>query len=321
MSAGLQVRDLTVVYRTDAGPVRAVDSASFDVAPGERLGVVGESGSGKTTTALALMRMLRPPGRCEGGSAVIDGIDLLSLPPEQMREHRLRTVSYIPQGAMNSLNPVYRVEKQMRNAIIDHGVSLDRGALHALCAAAVTGVNLDPTVLRRYPHELSGGMKQRVCIAMGMLLRPKLIIADEPTSALDVVSQRLVMETLGKQQAETGAALILIGHDIGLMAQFVHRLAVMYAGRLVEIGTIRDVLTRPRHPYTRALVGSIPTFSHRGVLGGIPGVTPSLRNLPSGCAFHPRCAETIERCVMDRPALDRDIGEHRAACHLADASA
>lgn len=316
MSAGLQVRELTVNYHTDAGIVRAVDATSFDVAAGERLGVVGESGSGKTTTALALMQMLRPPGRCDGGSAVVDGIDLLSLTPAAMREHRMRTISYIPQGAMNSLNPVLRIERQMRNAVADHGVSLAGRAMHDLCASALAGVDLDPAVLRRYPHELSGGMKQRVCIAMGTLLRPKVIVADEPTSALDVVTQRQVMETLGAQQEQTGSALILIGHDIGLMAQFVHRLAVMYAGRLVEIGTIRDVLTHPRHPYTRALIGSIPKLHERGTLGGIPGVTPSLRRLPDGCAFHPRCGMTFDRCLRERPVLDGEIGEHRVACHL-----
>ena len=187
---------------------------------------------------------------------------------------------------MNSLNPVHAVERQMRNAMLDHGVSAGRGEMRRLCVAALAGVGLSAEVLRRYPHELSGGMKQRVCIAIGMLLGPKIIIADEPTSALDVVSQRLVMETLGREQQKSNAALLLIGHDIGLMAQFVHRLAVMYAGRLVEIGTIREVLTRPRHPYTRALIGSIPKLRQRGMLGGIPGVTPSLRQLPPGCAFH-----------------------------------
>ncbi len=315
MSAGLRVRDLTVNYHTDAGIVRAVDRACFDVTPGERLGVVGESGSGKTTMVLALLQMLRPPGRSEGGTAMVDGIDLLALPPAAMRHHRLRTISYIPQGAMNSLNPVQRIGRQMENAMIDHGVAADA----ATCAAALAGVSLDASVLRRYPHELSGGMKQRVCIAMAILLSPKVIIADEPTSALDVVTQRQVMQTLGQQQDRTGAALILIGHDIGLMAQFVHRLAVMYAGAIVEIGSIRQVLTRPRHPYTRALIDSIPKLQHRGVLGGIPGVTPSLARLPAGCAFHPRCTMAVDRCRAERPALEG--GDHRASCHLAEADA
>lgn len=317
---GLQVRDLSVTYRTDAGPVRAVDSVSFDLGQGERLGLVGESGSGKTTTALALMQMLHSPGQCDGGSAVIDGTDLLALSPARMRDARLRTISYIPQGAMNSLNPVHTVKRQMCNAMLDHGVSPGRAEMHRLCEAALSGVGLGAEVLRRYPHELSGGMKQRVCIAIGVLLGPKIIIADEPTSALDVISQRMVMETLGREQQRGNAALLLIGHDIGLMAQFVHRLAVMYAGRLVEIGTIREVLAYPRHPYTRALIASIPRLRDRGMLGGIPGVTPSLRHLPAGCAFHPRCTSRFERCFHERPVLDRNPGGHRAACHLSDAA-
>jgi peptide/nickel transport system ATP-binding protein len=317
---GLKVRELSVTYSTAGGAVRAVDRVSFDVAQGERLGVVGESGSGKTTTALALMQMLRPPGRCESGSATIDDIDLLALPPARMREYRLRTISYIPQGAMNSLNPVHPIGRQISNAMRDHGVSPVRAEMRRLLEASLAGVGLGAEVLRRYPHELSGGMKQRVCIAIGMLLGPKVIIADEPTSALDVVSQRLVMETLGREQQRNNAALVLIGHDIGLMAQFVHRLAVMYAGRLVEIGTIREVLTRPRHPYTRALINSIPRFQQRGVLGGIPGVAPSLHQLPSGCAFHPRCTMRIDRCSIDRPALDVAPSGHNAACHLGDAA-
>jgi len=317
---GLQVRNLSVTYRTAAGPVRAVDSISFDVSQGERLGLVGESGSGKTTAALALMQMLHPPGRCEAGSAIIDNTDLLAQSPTQMRQHRLRTISYIPQGAMNSLSPVHSVKRQMRNAMLDHGVSQGRSEMHRLCLTALAGVGLGPEVLRRYPHELSGGMKQRVCIAIGMLLGPKIIIADEPTSALDVVSQRLVMETLGREQQNSNAALLLIGHDIGLMAQFVHRLAVMYAGRLVEIGTIRKVLTQPRHPYTRALIGSIPKLRQRGMLSGIPGIAPSLRQLPQGCAFHARCPVHFDRCLVERPMLDDDPGDHHAACHLRNAA-
>ena len=313
---GLALRDLTVIYHTEDGDVRAVDATSFNVAAGERLGLVGESGSGKTTTALALIRLLRPPGRVGAGKALIKGVDLLTLDPAAMREHRLRTVSYIPQGAMNSLNPVLRIGKQMENALIDHDAGGDAQSRQRIVAAALAGVDLDAAVARRYPHELSGGMKQRVCIAMGMLLKPALIIADEPTSALDVVTQRHVMETLGRQQSELGSALILIGHDMGLMTQFVHRIAVMYAGRLVEIGTTREVLTAPRHPYTRALVASIPKLRDRGDLGGIPGMTPSLRQLPSGCAFHPRCPLAIDRCRIERPALDRRLDEHRAACHL-----
>jgi len=317
---GLKVRDLNVTYRIAGGAIRAVDSVSFDVAQGERLGLVGESGSGKTTTALALMQMLREPGRCDGGTAVIDGTDLLAISPAAMREQRLRAISYIPQGAMNSLNPVHTVERQMRSVMLDHGVASPRAELQRRCVTALAGVGLGAEVLRRYPHELSGGMRQRVCVAIGMLLGPKVIIADEPTSALDVISQRVVMETLGREQQRSNAALVLIGHDIGLMAQFVHRLAVMYAGRLVEIGSIPEVLTRPRHPYTRALIASIPRLRDRGRLGGIQGVTPSLRQLPPGCAYHPRCASRFERCLHDKPLLDDEPGVHHAACHLRDAA-
>lgn len=319
--SGLSVRDLAVVYRTDDGDVHAVDGASFDIEPGQRLGIVGESGSGKTTTALALIQMLRPPGRVIAGTARVGEVDLLRLAPAAMRRHRLQTVSYIPQGAMNSLNPVLTIGRQFRNAFVDHDVHLPESELRERIAAALAGVELDAKVAALYPHELSGGMKQRVCIAIGMLLGPALIIADEPTSALDVVTQRQVMETLGAQQQATGAALILIGHDIGLMAQFVDRLAVMYAGRIVEIGTIREVIETPRHPYAQALGASVPRLARRGELHGIPGVTPSLRRLPAGCAFHPRCAHAIERCRRERPALDGAIGDHRAACHLlADAT-
>jgi peptide/nickel transport system ATP-binding protein len=318
MAQGLQVRDLVVNYHTDDGIVRAVGGASFDVPPGRRLGLVGESGSGKTTTALALIQMLRAPGRVDGGTARIGDVDLLSLSPQKMRQHRLRTVGYIPQGAMNSLNPVLPVGRQMRNALVDHDIRLSRAEFEQTIARALAGVDLDARVAGLYPHELSGGMKQRVCIATGTLLKPKLIIADEPTSALDVVTQRQVMAHLGRHQEESGSALILIGHDMGLMVQFVHDLAVMYAGRLVEIGTVAEVLERPRHPYTKALIESVPRLKHRGSLRGVPGVTPSLARLPDGCAFHPRCPRAIARCRLERPALDRSLGQHRAACLRAE---
>lgn len=321
MSEGLSVRDLTVNYHTDAGPVAAVDRVSFDVPSRTRLGIVGESGSGKTTVALSLIRLLRPPGRIDGGRAEVDGLDLLSLGADRMRAHRLRTISYIPQGAMNSLNPVLTIGHQMTNVLVDHGEKCANGDFAPAIETALAGVDLPARVAKLYPHELSGGMKQRVCIAMSTMLRPRVIIADEPTSALDVVTQRHVMQTLGAQQQESGSALILIGHDMGLMAQFVDSLAVMYAGRLVEIGAIRDVLTRPRHPYTQALVSSVPRLAHRGELGGIPGVTPSLRELPAGCAFHPRCERAADKCRAARPAIDRDIGAHRAACFFADGAA
>ncbi len=314
MTAGLAVRGLGVTYHTDAGPVRAVDDLSLDVAPGERLGLVGESGSGKTTAMLALMRMLRPPGRCEAGTAAVDGVDLLALPASAMRAQRMRTISYVPQGAMNALNPVLTVHRQMQAAATDHGAP--EAASETSAAAALAGVGLEAQVLRRYPHELSGGMKQRVCIALATLLRPKVVIADEPTSALDVVTQRQVMETLGRQQDQSGAALILIGHDMGLMAQFVDRVAVMYAGRLVEVSSVRDMFTAPKHPYAQALINSLPSLENKGVFQGIPGLAPSLLRVPSGCPFHPRCKQVMETCKTNVPALTRLENQRDVACHL-----
>jgi len=222
----------------------------------------------------------------------------------------------VPQGSMNSLNPVLRIGRQIADAFADHGVRLERDAAERRIAGLLAEVGLSPGVARMYPHELSGGMKQRACIAIAICLRPKVIIADEPTSALDVVVQRQVMATLARVQQDLGAAIILVGHDMGLMAQFVDRLGVMYAGRLVEVAPIGEIITRPRHPYTRALIASLPSLERRGALAGIPGLAPSLLELPSGCAFHPRCGLAVERCRSERPAV-RDIAAARVACHLA----
>jgi peptide/nickel transport system ATP-binding protein len=312
MSDGLIVAGLTVAYPLASGTILGADAVSFTVRPGERLGMVGESGSGKSTTALALLRLIRPPGRVAGGRVVLNGTDLHALDEEAMRAARLRVVSYIPQGAMNSLNPVKTVAAQMRDAIIDHGGKVASDVI----ARALAAVDLPARAARLYPHQLSGGMKQRVCIAIGVLLRPQLIIADEPTSALDVVTQRQVMATLGRLQKETGACLILIGHDMGLMVQFVDRLAVMYAGRLVELGTIAEVFRTPRHPYTRMLIDSVPTFENRGQFVGIPGTTPSLARLPPGCAFGPRCSFAMEVCRRERPESRAIAPGRSVACHL-----
>lgn len=313
---GLRVRDLTVVYHTDEGPVAAVDGSSFDIAPGERLGIVGESGSGKTTTALALIQMLRPPGRVEGGSAVIDGVDLLKLGPAEMRRHRLRTLSYVPQGAMSSLNPVMTIARQFRNALVDHDVRLGQRELELRIRQALAGVELDRRVAGLYPHELSGGMKQRVCIAMAITLRPRIIIADEPTSALDVVTQRQVMETLASAQEMLGASVILVGHDMGLMAQFVDRIGVMYAGRLVEVAPVAELFEEPLHPYSRLLISTLPSLETKGAFKGIPGIAPSLRRPPPGCHFHPRCPRVMPVCSSTKPDLVEIRPGRWVACHL-----
>lgn len=230
----LEVRNLRVSYQTGSGQVRAVNDVSFFLKPSERLGLVGESGSGKTTMALSLMRLLQSPAVIEGGQVLLDGVDLLSLNEEGMRRARLADIALIPQGAMNSLNPMLKVGEQLRDAVTTHLDAESKADREARILGVLASVDLSANVIHAYPHELSGGMKQRVCIAMGILLSPKVIIADEPTSALDVVVQRQVMETLGRVQKDLNAAVILVGHDMGLMAQFVDRVGVMYGGKLRE---------------------------------------------------------------------------------------
>jgi peptide/nickel transport system ATP-binding protein len=313
----LRVERLRVVYDHPLGPVCAVDEVSFSLRRRERFGLAGESGSGKSTLALAVLRMIKPPGRIEGGDVWLEDVALSGLTDEAMRRLRLAGIAMVPQGSMNSLNPVVRIREQIRDALADHGEILSRRDFDTRLGTLLAQVGLLPEVAARYPHELSGGMKQRVCIAIAICLRPKVIIADEPTSALDVVVQRQVMETLGRVQAELGAAVILIGHDIGLMAQFVDRLGVMYAGRLVEVAPIRDIITAPRHPYTRMLIESLPSLERKGGLRGIPGLAPVLRELPPGCAFHPRCPIAQPRCRVERPAVRAIAEDAVVACHLA----
>ena len=244
----LQVRDLRVHYHTPLGAVRAVDGVSFDLRAGERFGLVGESGSGKSTVAMALMRLIKPPGRIEGGQALLDKIDLLAVPEPQMRRLRLASIALVAQGAMNSLNPVIRVRRQIADALRDHDEVLTRRQMQVRIRALLTSVGLQEEVANSYPHELSGGMKQRVVIAIAISLRAKVLIADEPTSALDVVVQRQVIETLRRVQEEIGASIIMVGHDMGLMAQFVERLGVMYAGAIVETCGIGSIFREPLHP-------------------------------------------------------------------------
>jgi peptide/nickel transport system ATP-binding protein len=306
-SAVLRIERLCVAYGHARGAVRAVDDVSFELRAGERLGLAGESGSGKSTMALAILRMIKPPGRIEGGEVWLDDIALSGLTDEAIRRLRLAGIAMVPQGSMNSLNPVVRIRDQIADALADHGNLPPRRALVAQVHALLAQVGLPAEVADKYPHELSGGMKQRACIAIAICLRPKVIIADEPTSALDVVVQRQVMQTLGQVQSALGAAVILIGHDLGLMAQFVDRLGIMYAGRLVEMAPIREMITMPRHPYTRMLIDSLPSLDARGTLHGIPGLAPLLRDLPSGCAFHPRCPMVVARGRTEKPAV-RSVG-------------
>ena len=269
----LSVRDLSIDFATETKIIHAVRGVSFDVAPGERVGLVGESGSGKTTTALSLMRLIKPPGRIVGGIGRLDGVDLLALDERAVRDARLRLVSYVPQGAMNSLNPVLRIGEQILDGVADHGIALPRAERAALVAKMLTSVGLPSTIADLYPHELSGGMKQRACIAIAIALDPRLVIADEPTSALDVITQRQVMKTLCSVQEKIGCGLILIGHDMGLMAQVADRIIVMREGRIVENASVRDMFRRPQHAYSRLLIESVPTLGRRAAAAG-PAAAP-----------------------------------------------
>jgi peptide/nickel transport system ATP-binding protein len=310
-----------VTYYTDAGRAKALDDVSFTLNAGEKLGMVGESGSGKSTLALAMMRMIKPPGRIEGGKVIVGDTDLMGLSEEDMRQSRLSRIAYIPQGAMNSLNPVKRIGAQLVDAVRSHRIGDSKSAIEERCIHALKSVDLDPGVFRMFAHELSGGMKQRVCIAIGILLEPQVIIADEPTSALDVVTQRQVMETIDRVKDQINAAVILIGHDMGLMAQFVDRVAVMYAGRLVELSSVREMFTAPNHPYAKALISSLPNLDNKGVFQGIPGLAPSLLRLPTGCAFNPRCSQTMDKCRTSRPETRMLQNGRMVTCQLFDAEA
>lgn len=314
----LQVRDLRVYYHTPSGPVKAVDGVDFSLSKGERFGLVGESGSGKSTTAWAIMRMIRPPGKIETGSIRLANTEIGQLSEKEIKKVRLAEISMVPQGAMNSLNPVMRIGDQLLDGIRSHPNGTSISAMHERLPELLAAVGLQRHVLRLYPHELSGGMKQRVCIAIAISASPKVIIADEPTSALDVVVQRQIMQTLSNVQRRLGASILLVGHDMGLMAKFVDRVGVMYGGKLVEVGPVRDIFMDPKHPYTQLLISSLPSLEEKGTLHGIPGAPPSLLNPPSGCVFHPRCPKVMPQCSGDVPA-ERAVGAGRTvACYLYD---
>jgi len=240
----------------------------------------------------------------------------MTLDDQSMLEARLSKIAYIPQGAMNSLNPVIRIGAQMADAIKAHDKEASKADIERRCMQALESVDLNTNVYKMYAHELSGGMKQRACIAISILLEPKVIIADEPTSALDVVTQRQVMETIDRIQKQIGATVILIGHDMGLMAQFVDKVAVMYTGRIMELSSVREMFIDPKHPYAKALINSLPNLENKGVFNGIPGMAPALLQLPGGCAFHPRCINVMEICKTQRPQPTYLPGGRILECHL-----
>lgn len=312
----LDVKDLKIYYDTPLGDVKAVDGVSFQIYQGEIVGLVGESGCGKTTTAMGILRLVQPPGRIVSGEVNLGGTDVTKLSENDLRDFRWRMMALIPQGAMNSLNPVMRIKDQIRDAIITHEGRQPRGAMRDRIINLLSMVGLPSRVYNMYPHELSGGMKQRVCIAMAIALNPPLIIADEPTSALDVVVQRVVAQNLLDIKERLGVSVIIIGHDMGLMAQLVDRLAVMYAGHMVELAPVETVFDDPLHPYTQLLIESIPSIKERKPLKLTEGLTHDLRNPPPGCIFQERCPHVMDVCREMRPPLKEYKPRHFAACYL-----
>lgn len=315
-AAVLQVKNLRVVYETARGMVKAVDDVSFSLQPGERMGLIGESGSGKTTMVTALMRLTRPPAYIAGGEVLLEGQDLLSISDEALRKLRLKAIALMPQAAMNSLNPVVRVGAQIKDGLRVHGLKLSEKELDEKVTEVLGKVGLRPEVANRFPHQLSGGMKQRVAMSVAISLSPKVIIADEPTSALDVVVQKQVMLTLSRLQEELNAAVLLIGHDMGLITQFADSIGVLYAGKLVERGRVAEVLENPLHPYTRMLIDSLPNLEGKKDLFGIRGLPPELLHLPKGCAFHPRCPFAMDPCRQEIPVIQAPAQGRQVACHL-----
>ncbi len=316
-STVLDIKGLRVHYATPTGDVIAVNGISFKVYEGETLALVGESGCGKTTTAMAILRLVQPPGRIVSGEAWINGINVLGLTEPELREVRWSQIALIPQGAMNSLNPVMRVSDQIGDGIQAHqNPPLSKSALKERILELLNLVGLPGRVYNMYPHELSGGMKQRVCIAMAIALSPSLVIADEPTSALDVIVQRVVAQTLLDVKARLGVSMILIGHDMGLVAQLVNRVAVMYAGNIVEIAPVKATFADPLHPYTQLLISAIPSVKERKPLQVTEGLTHDLRNPPPGCVFQLRCPHVMEQCRQVAPPLRELKPYHQVACYL-----
>ncbi|OAE57605.1 ABC transporter ATP-binding protein [Achromobacter mucicolens] len=315
----LRVQDLTTCFDGDDTTVLAVDKLSFDLLPGETLGLVGESGCGKSVTSLSIMRLLRAPGRVASGSIEFDGSDLLALPEKSMRAIRGNKISMIFQEPMTSLNPVITVGKQISESLMLHqGLSRREALTQAEALLDLVQISDPARRVREYPYQLSGGMRQRAMIAMALACQPKILIADEPTTALDVTIQAQILHLLRDIQARLGTAIVLITHDLGVVAQMCQRVIVMYAGRKVEEGSVDDVLDRPQHPYTQALIRSLPDFvdgqDHTARLAELPGIVPVRTPASRGCAFAARCPEALPRCTEEAPGATDAGARHRVWC-------
>jgi peptide/nickel transport system ATP-binding protein len=313
----LQVKNLRVEFPTRRGTLLALDDVSFDIAPGEILGVVGESGAGKSLTGAAIIGLLEPPGRVAAGEVRLEGERIDNLPQERMRTIRGRKIGAIFQDPLTSLNPLYTIGRQLVETIDTHlPVSEAQARERAIALLKETGIPAAEARIDQYPHQFSGGMRQRVVIALALAAQPKLIVADEPTTALDVSIQAQIITLLKRVCREHGAAVMLVTHDMGVIAETCDRVAVMYAGRIVEIGPVDAVINAPQHPYTVGLMGSIPSMDQdRARLLQIDGAMPRLNAIPPGCAFNPRCPHAFDRCRVERPEL-LPARVSRAACWL-----
>ncbi|PUE12144.1 ABC transporter ATP-binding protein [Limnohabitans sp. T6-20] len=318
----LQVKNLVVEFPSRHGTLRALDDISFDIAPGEILGVVGESGAGKSLTGAAIIGLLEPPGRVASGQIVLEGQRIDDLNADQMRHIRGRKIGAIFQDPLTSLNPLYTIGRQLTETILAHlPVTPQEARQRAIDLLKDTGISAAEERIDHYPHQFSGGMRQRVVIALALAAEPQLIVADEPTTALDVSIQAQIISLLKKVCKDRGAAVMLITHDMGVIAETCDRVAVLYAGRVAEIGPVHQVINHPAHPYTAGLMASIPDMdSDRERLNQIDGAMPRLNAIPQGCAFNPRCPKAFDRCRQERPELV-NAGANRAACWLHDGSA
>ena len=318
MTQLLEIENLQTQFFTSAGVVKAVDGITYDVAPGETVAVVGESGCGKSVSAMSILRLIpNPPGKIVGGNIRFDGKDLLALTDKEMREVRGRDIGMIFQEPMTSLNPVLSIERQLTETLEHHlDMSHDDSMKRARELLGLVGISEPERRLKQYPHHLSGGMRQRVMIAMALACNPKLIIADEPTTALDVTIQAQILELMKNLTRELGVAMIIITHNLGVVARYADRVNVMYAGRIIESGTAEDIYHNPKHPYTLALLRSVPRMDQpRGEkLQPVEGQPPDLTKLDEGCAFRPRCSFAAERCGRERPSLENVGAKHISAC-------
>jgi peptide/nickel transport system ATP-binding protein len=318
----LQVQNLVVEFPTRRGTLRALDHISFEIAPGEILGVVGESGAGKSLTGAAIIGLLEPPGRIGSGEILLEGQRIDNLSFDHMRHIRGRKIGAIFQDPLTSLNPLYTIGRQLTETIQAHlPVTAEEARRRAIGLLEDTGIPAAAERIDHYPHQFSGGMRQRVVIALALAAEPKLIVADEPTTALDVSIQAQIIQLLKRICNDRGAAVMLITHDMGVIAETCDRVAVMYAGRIAEIGPVHEVINTPAHPYTMGLMAAIPDITlDRERLNQIDGAMPRLNAIPTGCAYNPRCPRVFERCTRERPDL-LHAGATRAACWLHDANA